>query len=58
VLVRGKDENGGDIVIDVFNKKELDRACKEGRVQPSDHVVRVEVLGNVDLKRPENSTRG
>ncbi|MDY6951915.1 MAG: hypothetical protein SWE60_10400 [Thermodesulfobacteriota bacterium] len=58
VLVRGKDENGDHIVIDMFNKKELDRSCKEGRIQPSDHVVKVEVLGNVDLKKPKKSKRG
>jgi len=51
VLVRGKDENGNDIVIDMFNKKELDRARKEGRVRESDHLVKVEVLENVNLKK-------
>jgi len=55
VLVRGKDENGDHIFIDMFNKKEFDRARKEGRVQQSDHVVKVELLGKVDLKKPEKS---
>ena len=58
VLVRGKDENGDYIVIDMFNKKEFDRSCKEGRIQQSDHVVKVEVLGNVDLKKQKKPKRG
>lgn len=58
VLVRGKDENGNDIVIDMFNKKEFDRARKERRVQESDHIVKVEVLENVNLKKLEQSKRG
>lgn len=58
VLVRGKDENGDHIFIDMFDKKEFDRARNEGRVQQSDHVVKVEVLGKVDLKKPEKSKRG
>lgn len=53
VLVRGKDDDGDDIVIDLFNKKGLDAALKEGRVAEEDHVVKVEVLGNVDLKKPK-----
>jgi hypothetical protein len=52
VLLRGKDENGEDIVIDIFTRKGLDAAVKEGRVNEEDHVVKIEVLGKVPLKKP------
>ena len=52
VLLRGKDENGDDIVIDIFTRKGLDAALKEGRVDEEDHVVKIEVLGKVPLKKP------
>ena len=52
VLLRGKDENGDDIVIDIFTRKGLDAALKEGRVDEEDHVVKIEVLGRVPLKKP------
>ncbi|KPK14933.1 MAG: hypothetical protein AMK69_28045 [Nitrospira bacterium SG8_3] len=52
LLLRGKDENGDDIVIDIFTKKGLDAARKEGRVDEEDHVVKIEVLGRVPLKKP------
>lgn len=57
LLFRGKDENRDDIVIDIFNKKELDAALKEGRVQVEDHVVKVELMGRVDLKKPKKSKK-
>jgi hypothetical protein len=52
VLLRGKDENGDDIVIDIFSMKGLDAALKEGRVDEEDHVVKIEVLGRVPVKKP------
>jgi len=52
LLLRGKDENSNDIVIDIFSKKELDVALKEGRVDERDNVVKVELMGKVDLKKP------
>ena len=52
LLLRGRDENGDDIVIDIFSKKELDAALKEGRVTEEDHVVKVELMGKIDPKRP------
>lgn len=52
VLLRGKDEHGESIVIDILNKKQLDEALKKGRVSASDNVVKVEVLGKVTLKAP------
>jgi hypothetical protein len=52
VLLRGKDENGDDIVIDIFSRKGLDAALKEGRVDEEDHVVKIEVLGRAPLKKP------
>ena len=52
VLLRGKDENGDDIVIDIFTRKGLDAALKEGRVDEEDHVVKIEVLGRIPLKKP------
>jgi hypothetical protein len=52
VLLRGKDENGDDIVIDIFSRKGLDAALKEGRVDEEDHFVKIEVLGRVPLKKP------
>jgi hypothetical protein len=50
VFLRGKDERGEHIVIDIFNKKQLDKALKSGRVSPTDHVIKVEVLGKVKLQ--------
>lgn len=58
ILLRGRDENGDDIVIDIFSKKELDIALKEGRVEAQDHVVKVEVMGKVDLRKPKKSGKG
>jgi len=52
VLLRGKDENGDDIVIDIFTKKALDAALKDGRVDEKDQVVKIDVLGRVALKSP------
>jgi len=52
VLLRGKDENGDDIVIDIFTRKALDGALKDGRVHEDDHVVKIDVLGRVALKNP------
>jgi hypothetical protein len=57
LLLRGRDENGDDIVIDIFSKKELDVALKEGRVTDEDHVVKVELMGKIDLKRPRKSKK-
>ncbi|MBW2108834.1 MAG: hypothetical protein JRI36_09240 [Deltaproteobacteria bacterium] len=51
VLLRGKDEHGENIVIDILNKKELDDALKKGRISASDNIVKVQVLGKVDLKK-------
>ncbi len=53
LLLRGKTDNGDDIVIDIFSKKEIDAALKEGRIERQDHIVKVEVLGRVDLKKPK-----
>jgi hypothetical protein len=53
LFLRGKDEAGGDIVLDIFSKKELDLAIKEGRVEEEDHVVKIELMGRVDLKKPK-----
>jgi len=52
VLLRGKDEDGDDIVIDIFTRKALDAALKNGRVDEDDHVVKIDVLGRVALKNP------
>jgi hypothetical protein len=57
LLFRGRDENGDDIVIDIFSKKELDVALKEGRVVEQDHVVKIELMGKVDLKKPKKSKK-
>ena len=57
LLHRGKDENGDDIVIDIFSKKELDAALNQGRIAAKDHVVRLELLGKVDLKEPRKSRK-
>jgi hypothetical protein len=35
----------------MFSKKELDAALTEGRVSEDDYVVKVEVLGRMDLKK-------
>ena len=53
VLLRGKDENGDDIVIDILTRKGLDAALKDGRVDEKDHVVKIDVLGRVALKNPK-----
>ncbi len=58
VLLRGKDEDGGDIVIDIFSKKGLDAALQEGRIREEDHIVKVDVLGGVDLGKQNKSKRG
>jgi len=50
VLLRGKDERGDNIVIDIFNKKQLDEALKSGRISETDNVVGVQVLGKVGLR--------
>lgn len=50
VLLRGKDEQGENIVIDIFNKKQLDEALKQGRIQGTDNVVKIQVLGKAPLK--------
>jgi len=52
VLLRGKDESGDDIVIDIFTRKGLDAALMEGRVDDKDQIVMVDVLGRVPLKNP------
>ena len=57
LLLRGKDENGDDIVIDIFSKKELDAALNEGRIETQDHVVKLELLGRVHLKEPKKSKK-
>jgi hypothetical protein len=57
LFFRGKDENGDDIVLDIFNKKELDLAIKEGRVEEDDNVVKIELLERVDLKKPKPKKR-
>ena len=57
LFYRGKDENGDDIVLDIFNKKELDQALREGRVEEEDHVVKIELLERVDLKKPTPKKR-
>lgn len=51
LFFRGKDEDGDDVLIAVFSKKELDAALKENRVEEDDHVVKIEVLGRVELNR-------
>ena len=51
LFLRGKDDHGGDIVLDMFSKKELDTALREGRVTEADHVIKVEVLQRMDLKK-------
>ncbi|MBW2171432.1 MAG: hypothetical protein JRF69_05530, partial [Deltaproteobacteria bacterium] len=50
-------EDGDDIVLDIFSKKELDIAVKEGRVEEEDHVVKVELMGRVDLKKPKKTKK-
>jgi translation initiation factor RLI1 len=50
VLLRGKDEHGENIVIDIFNKKQLDEALKEGRIVETDNVVKIQVVGKAPLK--------
>ena len=57
LLFRGRDEYRDDIVIDIFNKKELSVALKEGRVVEQDHVVKIELMGKVDLKKPKKSKK-
>lgn len=50
VLLRGKDERGESIVIDIFNKKQLDDALREGRITETDNVVKIQVVGKAPLK--------
>jgi len=57
VLLRGKDEDGKDIVVDIFSEKELDMALKAGRVEEEDHIVKVEVMGKVDLRKQKRSKK-
>lgn len=57
VFLRGKAEDEDDIVIDIFSKKELDAALKNGRVTLEDNIVKVEVLGRVDLRKPQKSKK-
>jgi hypothetical protein len=57
VLVRGKDENGDDIIIDMFAKKELDAALRESRIGEKDNVWKVEVLGSAELKKSPRSKK-
>ena len=57
LFFRGKDENGGDILIAMFSKKELDAALKDGRVQEDDNVVKVEVLGRAQLKKSRRAKK-
>jgi hypothetical protein len=57
VLLRGKAENQDDIVIDIFSKKELDAALQNGRVTLEDNIAKVEVLGRVDLGKPQKSQK-
>lgn len=57
VFLRGKTENEDDIVIDIFSKKELDAALKNGRVTLEDNIAKVEVLGRVDLRKPQKSKK-
>ncbi len=54
VLLRGKDENEESIVIDIFGKRELDRAVSEGRVTIQDQIVKIEVLGRFDLRKSKS----
>ena len=51
LFIRGKDDHGDDILLAMFSKKELDAALREGRVTKDDHVVKVEVLDRMDLKK-------
>lgn len=57
LFLRGKDENGDDIVLDILSKKELDLALKKGRVEEEDHIVEVELIGRVDLKKPKKTLK-
>jgi len=57
LFFRGKDENGDDILIAMFSKKELDAALKDGRVQEDDNVVKVEVLGRAQLKKSRRAKK-
>jgi hypothetical protein len=57
VFLRGKTENEDDIVIDIFSKKELDAALQNGRVTLEDNIAKVEVLGRVDLRKPQKSKK-
>ena len=50
VLLRGKDERAESIVIDIFNKKQLDEALRQGRIVATDNVVKIQVLGKAPLK--------
>jgi hypothetical protein len=53
VLLRGKDELNNDIVIDIFDKKTLNKALKEERISLEDNIVMVEVLGKAAMKTPK-----
>ena len=55
VLLRGKDERQEHIVIDILNKKQLDQALKDGRILETDNVVKVQVLGKINLKKASKS---
>ena len=55
VLLRGKDERQEYIVIDILNKKQLDQALKDGRILETDNVVKVQVLGKINLKKASKS---
>jgi hypothetical protein len=57
LFLRGKDDHGGDIVLDLFSKKELDEALKERRVSEDDYVVKIEVLERMDLKKPKRARK-
>ena len=57
LFFRGKDENGEDILIAMFSKKELDAAMKGGRVTEDDNVVKVELLGKAQLKKSKSTKK-
>jgi hypothetical protein len=57
VFLRGRDERGEGIVIDILNKKQLDEALKDGRISETDNVVKVQVLGKVKLKKKRSPKR-
>jgi len=57
VLLRGRDELGHDIVIDIFDKKTLDEARKKERISSEDNIVQIQVLGKEDLKKPKQTKK-